>query len=110
MNEILLNAAKKAKFATRVKNNTNKNKVKPLKGWYTNECKTRQKILRKCCKDLSTSPFDKNKREKFVKARADYKKTCRKAESAGRRQLTSKLIEIGQNDPKLFWNTIKKNE
>ena len=108
VNEILLNAAKKAKFAKRVKSNKKMNNVRPSKGWYTNECKTRQKILRRCCKELSTSPFDKNKREKFVKARADYKKICRKAETAGRRQLTNKLIEIGQNDPKLFWNTIKK--
>ena len=31
-----------------------------------------------------------------------------KAESTGRRQLTNKLIAMGQNDPRLFWNTIKK--
>ena len=67
-----------------------------------------KKSYRKCSKDLSTSPFDRSKRQKFIKARGDYKKICRKVESAGRRQLTNKLIAMGQNDPRLFWNTVKK--
>ena len=84
--------------------------MRPSQSWYTKECKGRQNILRKRSKDLSTSPFDRNKRQEFVKARADYKKICRKTESAGRRLLKEKLIEIGQNNPKLFWKTIKKKE
>ena len=59
-------------------------------------------------KDLSTSPFDNVKRQNFINARAAYKKTRSKAESLSRRHLTSRLIEIGQNDPKRFWDTIKK--
>ena len=84
------------------------NKAKTSQSWYTKDCKAKQNILRKCSKDLSTFPFDKKKRQNFVKARGEYKQVCRKAESAGRRQLTNRLIEIGQNDPRLFWNTIKK--
>ena len=107
VNEMLVTAAKKAKFTTRV-SNKKYNETRPSHSWYTKECKSRQKVLRKCSKDLSTSPFDRSKRQKFIKARGDYKKICRKAESAGRRQLTNKLIAMGQNDPRLFWNTIKK--
>ena len=84
------------------------NKAGSSQSWYTKDCKARKKNLRKCSKDLSTFPFDTNKRQKFVKARAEYKKICRKAESAGRRQLMNELIQMGQNDPRLFWNTIKK--
>ena len=112
MNNILINAAKRASFGKRA-GKGNKTNKKPKTNrqahvWYTNECKNREKLLRKYSKELSCNPFDKAKRHKFVKARAEYKKVCRKAEAESRRQLTKKLIEIGQSDPKLFWSTIKK--
>ena len=108
MNTILINAAKKASFTKRVGNSNKVHKKCHSQEWYTKECKSRQKILRKNSKDLSTYPFDKVKRQKFIKARVAYKKVCRKAEAESRRRLTNKLMEIGQSDPKLFWSTIKK--
>ena len=73
------------------------------------DCKVRQKLLRHYSKQLTSYPFfDTSLRQKFIKARTAYKKVCRKSEAAHRRHLTKKLIEIGQNDPKLFWSTIKK--
>ena len=54
------------------------------------------------------NPFDREKRCNFTKARTEYKKMCRKSEAESRRKLTKKLIELGQNDPKLFWSTIKE--
>ena len=107
VNDILLNAAKKASFTKRSRC-LKKLNTQNTQEWYSRECKTRQKILRQCSKKLSLNPFDGEKRHNFIKARADYKKVCRKAESAGRQKLTKKLIEIGQNDPKLFWKTIKQ--
>ena len=108
MNTILINAAKKASFTKSVRVSNRVDKKGHSQEWYTKECKARQKVLRKCSKDLSTSPFDNAKRKKIIKARAAYKKICRKAESECRRRLTKKLMEIGQSDPKLFWSTIKK--
>ena len=108
MNTILINAAKKASFTKRVRISNIVDKKCHSQEWYTKECKATQKVLRKCSKDLSTSPFDNVKRQKFIKARATYKKVCRKAEAECRRRLTKKLMEIGQSDPKLFWSTIKK--
>ena len=110
MNDILLNVAKKTSFTKRGRNSKKTNTNRQAHEWYTKECKARQKVLRKCSKDLSSSRFDKVKRQKFIKARAAYKKVCRKAEAESRRHLAKKLIEIGQSDPKRFWSTIKKNE
>ena len=108
INNILLNAAKKASFSKRVKNKTKMNRKTNTQEWYTKECKIRQKLLRQSSRALSTNPFDKTKRTRFIQARAAYKKVCRKAEAAYRHNLTKKLIQIGQNDPKLFWSTITK--
>ena len=108
MNAILLNAAKKASFAKRVKNDKKVHKKQHTQDWFTKDCKARQKLLRQYSKDLSSSPFDTTKRQRFIKARVAYKKVCRKAEAVHRQQLTKKLIELGGNDPQLFWSTIKK--
>ena len=108
MNSILLNAAKKASLVKTVKNDKKVHKKRHVQDWFTKECKARQKLTRQYSKDLSASPFDKIKRQRFIKARAAYKKVCRKAEAAYRLRLTKTLIEIGQNDPKLFWSTINK--
>ena len=108
INNILLGAAKRASFGRR---GGNKKKTKyrhHTHEWYNKECKNRKRILRKCSKDLSISPFDNGRKQKFLKARTEYKKVCRRAEAKSRKQLVTKLMEIGQNDPKLFWRTIKK--
>ena len=107
INTILINAANKASFTKRKKNEKKVTKSHPHE-WYNRECKARQRVLRQCSRKLSLSPFDREKRENFIKARANYKKVCRKAESASRKNLTKQLIDLGQNDPKLFWDTIKK--
>ena len=44
----------------------------------------------------------------FVKARAEYKKTLRKAEKQARKNLTNLLMNIGKNNPTGFWNLINK--
>ena len=108
INTIVINAAKKASFTKRKRNEKTANKQQHTQEWYNRECKAKQKLLRQCSKKLSGSPFDREKRQNFVQARAGYKKVCRKEESASRQKLTKKLIELGQNNPKLFWDTIKK--
>ena len=109
MNTILVNAAKKASFAKRSKCDRNTKKQQPTHhDWYNRDCKAKQRFLIQCSKKLSSNPFDRERRQIFTKARAEYKKVCRKAETIGRQKLTKKLIELGQNDPKKFWDTIKK--
>ena len=89
VNNILLGAAKKTSLVKK-------------------ECKASRRILRHHSKKFSEYPFDKKVRNDFVKARNWYKTVCRKAESTARLKLTQKLMNLGQTDPKLFWNTIKE--
>ena len=83
-------------------------KTQKTQDWFTRQCKARRDLLKQCSKDLAANPFDKLKRQRFVKARVAYKKVCRKTETAYRHRLTEKPLEIGQNDPKTFWSTINK--
>ena len=59
-------------------------------------------------RDLVNHPFEKNKRHGYIKIRNEYKKACRKAEKEARKELTKKVLNIGLNDPKGFWNVINK--
>ena len=107
LNDILLKAAKKSCFVKRLKTNR-KHKKSQTQDWFNKECKGRRDILRQYSKALTISPFDKTKRQKFLRARAEYKKICRKAEKAYRHHLTDKLMKIGQSDPKTFWVIINR--
>ena len=59
-------------------------------------------------KKRSKEPFNRLILDKFIKARSEYKKECRKAEKQYRQFLTKKLIDLEQCDPKSFWNLIGK--
>ena len=54
--------------------NPNKKKKKESKAWYTKECKSLRNVLRYRSKELSKDPFNRKKRDDFVKARTLYKK------------------------------------
>ena len=107
LNDILLRAARKSCFIKRFKSQQ-KHNIRKTQNWFNKECKARRDILRQSSKMLSSTPFDKIKRQQFLKARSTYKKVCRQAEKAYRYNLTNKLKEIGKKDPKTFWNIINK--
>ena len=85
-----------------------KKKDQESKAWYTKECKSLRDVLRHRSKEFSKDPFNKTKRDYFVKARTLYKKTCRKAGNAYRTLLTKQLLDIGMTNPKTFWTLIEK--
>ena len=107
LNDILLRAAKKSCFIKRFKSQR-KHKKDNTNNWFNKECKARRDILRQYSKNLSITPFDRTKRQRFLTARSTYKKVCKKAEKTYRRNLTDKLKEIGHNDPKTFWSIISR--
>ena len=83
LNELILNAAKKS-FPCKKMPNKNENK-KPkqhkTKKWFNKECSKYRKVLRKYSRDLSSSPFDKNKLHIFTKARMNYKRVQKSRET-----------------------------
>ena len=92
-------------------NNRGRTKNKAKKGkkcWFNKDCSTLQRLLRRQSRDLAKHPFDKQKRHAYIKTRNEYKRTCRNAEKKCRHELTKKLLNIGLNDPKGFWNIIKQ--
>ena len=107
LNDILVSAAKKSGFIKRSKLEK-KHKTQNTQNWFTKECKGRRDVFRQCSKKNSNNPFDRNIRKKFIDARAAYKKICRKSEKSYRHHLTKKLMEIGQNEPKLFWKIVNQ--
>ena len=64
--------------------------------------------FRLCSKMLSKEPFNRALHDKFIKARSEYKKECRKAEKYYGKYLTNKINNLGHNDPTSFWKIIKK--
>ena len=58
-------------------------------------------------KDISKFPFDRERIASFRRVKAEYKKTCKKAESKSRHILREKLLNFRNDDPKGFWNLIK---
>ena len=107
LDEALTTSARKV-FPCIIKGKNKQKNKKTLNGWYTKKCKALRDALRHRSKALSNAPFNKTNRDLFVKARTAYKNTCRKAEKAHRKQLTKQLLEMGKNDPKMFWNIIDK--
>ena len=111
LNEIMMAAARKTFPLKKIKNSKNVKKEirrKKTQGWFTKECSARRKVFRKYSRLMSKTPFNRESLHLFVKARAAYKQTCRKAERAYRQSLTKQLMDVGRNDPKTFWNIINK--
>ena len=90
------------------KSNKPKKKRDDSKAWYTKDCKAFRDVLRRRSKELYNDPFNKAKRDAFVKARTNYKKECKKAGNSYRKLLSRQLLEIGMTNPKLFWDLIQK--
>lgn len=57
---------------------------------------------------MSKFPFDRCIREKFLAARSAYKSACRTAEKSFRQNLTNRLMNMGLNNPKAFWQTVNE--
>ena len=104
LNQELLNTAGKS-FLPKAARKPNKRK-RINKSWYSKECESRRKVLLKYCKILSKEPFKPENKDSFLKARAAYKKCCRRAEKQYRVALRTKLLEIENENPKHFWSVI----
>ena len=105
LNDLIIESAVKT---YPVKSYKSKSKKRSKKCWFDKNCGTLQGHLRRLCRDLAKHPFDKQKRQAYIEARNSYKHTFQKAEQKSRHELTKKLLNIGMEDPKGFWNIIKQ--
>ena len=108
LNEVILDAAKRSFRGKNMASSKPRGRKQKTKAWFNKECAKLRKNLRRHSRDLSTSPFDRQKLYLYNKAKMKYKRACRKAEKQCRKILKEKLLEIGVNDPKNFWSIINK--
>ena len=106
LNEVLLTAARKS-FMSKKPNKTTP-KTRKKQDWFTKECKAKQNSFKKHSRNLYRTTFCPTNLELFLKARSSYKKTCRKAEKAFRNYLRGQLLNSGKDEPRKFWNIIRK--
>ena len=107
LNQVILDAAVKtfSQKNSRTSNSKAKQKRKPKKKiWFTQECDKLRRALRKLTKAISKFPFDRGRIASFRRVKAEYKKTCKRAESKSRHILREKLLNFRNDDPKGFWN------
>ena len=108
ISKILINSAKKSFLPKKIVPKSFKSKGNKKKVWYTKECASLKSILQKYCRKLSSRPFDKNLLNQFQTCKRNYKKTCKKAEKQYRLGMIEALKKVEKNEPKKFWNLIKK--
>ena len=108
VSNILVNAAKKSFLPKKVPSKSPKKEIKCRKVWYSKECASYKSILRKYSRKISSRPFDKNLLNLFQTYRRKYKKACRDAEKQYRLGMIEALKKVKTNEPKQFWNMIKK--
>ena len=110
-NEAILKSASTV-FPPRITNrNKPKGKTKNNKTsniWYTNQCKTSKTRLQIATKQMSKKPHDRQSIDTYRRARNEYKRVCRQAEKRHRDRMVNKLIAVESNNPKQFWEIIKK--
>ncbi len=108
LNHVILESATQT-FTCKYKRKTKKKTAKKKsKTWFTRECAMLRRHLGRLSKDVSKFPFDQGRLATLNRTKAEYTRTCRKAERESRSFLKRKLLEIGTNDPKGFWNIINE--
>lgn len=83
--------------------NRNHNNKKP---WFKDECRQMKSRLNQARTKLKNSPYDRNIIDKYIRTRKLYKRCTRKAEKQYKEEMTNKLLEIEDQDPKTFWKLI----
>ena len=103
---ILINA--KRSFRSRPQNSPKKHQRPKPANWFNVACLGAKQRYQRAIKSVQKDPFNKQKTYHLITSRKDYKKACRTAESSYRARLLTKLMNIGAEDPKKFWNLLKE--
>ena len=108
LNEILLTTAKISLLCKRKSDKSKPPKEHKKYNWFNEDYQSRRVAVRKYGRILSRKRFCRRNFDLFEKARSAYKKTLRKAEKDYLGFLTKKLMNIGENDPRLFRSIVNK--
>lgn len=76
--------------------------------WFTSECKSLQRKVRSLSKSVHQNPKNTFLCGQLRKTCSEYKKCIRKNKKQTKDTLVQKLCDVEHQNPKLFWETIKK--
>ena len=74
---------------------------------WTEECNAAKKKFRKCKRDLHRDPSNLDKRQKYLHEKKDYRKILYKTKQLYKENKIRKISGMENNNPKMFWKTIK---
>ena len=97
--------------ATNCKTKTTKKKQKNVSkktSWYSVKCKVSKTRYNRALKIYRRQPFNRNLQQILINTRKQYIGICKESEAKFRRNLTSKLLNIEEGNPKEFWNLINR--
>ena len=106
INQHILDNARKS-FRAKPRNRQKIHKQRKPANWFNQTCLGAKQRYQRAIKGLQKDPFNKQKTQHLLTTRKEYKRACRTAESAFRSKLLTKLMSVGADNPKQFWNLLK---
>ena len=103
VNEIITEAAK-----TSLKRKVKQRRTKTKKAWYTTGLDQLRKELKDTGYKLCLYPRDTILRGHFFSTQRRYRKACKQERRRFKNKLLYMLDELESNDPKEYWNLVKK--
>ena len=82
--------------------------MKKPKAWYDKDCRLLRRDVNKLCRELQKSPFNRQLRAKYFITLKSYKKALKKKKKCYVNNLVNTIMNASRNDPKLYWNTLKR--
>ena len=79
-----------------------------IKKWFDKECENLKATVMSAAKNLMRYPSDPIVRGRYYKLRKEYKKLVKHKEHTFRENLSNKISLLESNNPKTFWEMVKK--
>ena len=89
----------------RVKRSTRRSKNTK---WFNKDCETAKKEVLLAAKTLQRYPKDPVVRGKYHKLKRDYKRLVKYKDHSFRETMLQRISQLESNDPKTFWEMVKK--
>ena len=78
------------------------------KKWFDEDCETAKKEVLTAAKTLQRYPKDPIVRGKYHRLKRDYKRLVKYKEHSFRETMLQRISQVESNDPKTFWEMVKK--
>lgn len=110
LTEILVTAGKKTfkLRRQRQRRHISQQKNSKKKDWFDDECRETRSSMRKLRRQLTSNPFSLNTQQRYLGKCREYKRLLKAKQGAAKAKLTSRLLQLANENPKSFWKTLKE--